>query len=211
MKKIIPLIIGMLFLILDFRVLTGIAFPTFIPFPTSAPESATLIIDHLVGTHFRVDIFPDIIGYAILFYGCVKLFPYQLKFVRCTFWIILAVIAHLLNVLNPFIFNGYTRYSIAYIVLIVATLLKAAVMINVMITFLNFSECTENHAWNNVVAIFMLIAIFAMAISKFAFLYMWDGVSNVYYGISLIATLGYSIMYYKRIDYFNLERYKQNQ
>lgn len=210
MKKTLPLILGMLFLILDYPIRTGIVYPAFIPFRTSAPESVSMIIDHLVGTNLRIDIFPDLIGYILLFFGCASLISYQKRFARCTVWIILAAAANLLCILNPLLFQSYTRYSLAYIVLIVATLLKAAVMIHIMLTFLNFSECTENHAWNNVVAIFMLIAVFTMVIRNLSFLYMWDSVAKVYNGVSLVATLIYVIMYCKRLNYFRLERQKQN-
>ena len=67
-KKLAPYIIlflAVLLLAVDIR-LPARDYPAFESFPTEAPETVDLVINHVIGHHLMLDLLPDVLGYVLL-------------------------------------------------------------------------------------------------------------------------------------------------
>lgn len=206
MKKLIPFAVGLLFLFIDIPIKTGIAFPAFIHFVNAGPETVDMIINQVIGHYFTIDIAPDVIGYILMITTTVKLVNYNTKFVKCVLLCFLSGILCLAYDVMPFIFNGEARFTLGFVLNYAYAFAKLATIIICMLTCLTLSECTQNHAWNNVVGIFMILCASAGFISHMAVFYQLPRLSYLYFGIEIFFAATSGAMFYLRRKYITYQQ-----
>jgi len=201
MKKLIPFAVGLLFLIIDIPIKTGIAFPAFIHFVNAGPETVDMIINQVIGKYFTIDIAPDIIGYVLMIMTAVKLIKYNMKFGKCVILCFLSGILSLAYAFMPFFFNGEYRFTLGFILYFAYAFFKVGTVIICMLTCLSLSECTQNHSWNNVVGIFMILCSSAGLISHLARFYQLPRTCYLYFGVEIFFAVLSGVMFYLRRNY----------
>ncbi|MGN0403543.1 MAG: hypothetical protein ACI4HQ_14965 [Acetatifactor sp.] len=203
MKKALLLWIALLFLTIDTRITGWIFYPEYVPFDTPAPETVDMIIGHLIGDSAHIDIFSDIIGYLLIIYVACKVVNENKKAFRAFCLSILAVILYVANWAMPFFLNGEARYTMGFFLYIIYSLLKSFAAIQAGFTLCEMSECIENHAWTNVVAIFIMLAFISGFIRSMSLFYQLPRLTVTYYGVQIFFTLLYSLMIWIRRAYIS--------
>lgn len=198
MKKAIWIWIGMILLVLDTRITGILFFPKYIPFETPAPETVDMIIVHLIGDSAHIDLFSDLIAYLLIIGIACKIVNENKKAFAAFGFSILSLILYIANWGMPFVLNGEARYTAGFFLYIAYNLLKCVTTIQAGFMCCEMAECLENHAWNNVVAIFVMLASFAGFIRAMSHFYDLPKLTYVYFGIQLFFTLIYTVMFWKR-------------
>ena len=199
MKKAVLLWVALLFLTIDTRIAGLIPYPEYIPFDTPAPETVDMIIGHLIGDSVHIDIFTDIIGYLLILYVSCKVVNENTKAFRAFGLSVLSLLLYLANLGMPFVLNGYTTGFFLYIAY---TLLKTFTAVQCGFILCDMSECIENHAWINVVAIFIMLAFISGFIRSMSLFYNLPRLTVTYYTVQAFFTLLYSVMLWLRRSYF---------
>lgn len=202
MKKAVLLWVALLFLTIDTRIEGLIPYPEYIPFDTPAPETVDMIIGHLIGDSVHIDIFTDIIGYLLILYVSCKVVNENTKAFRAFGLSVLSLLLYLANLGMPFVLNGEARYTTGFFLYIAYTLLKTFTAVQCGFILCDMSECIENHAWINVVAIFIMLAFISGFIRSMSLFYNLPRLTVTYYTVQAFFTLLYSVMLWLRRSYF---------
>lgn len=202
MKKAVLLWVALLFLTIDTRIAGLIPYPEYIPFDTPAPETVDMIIGHLIGDSVHIDIFTDIIGYLLILYVSCKVVNVNTKAFRAFGLSVLSLLLYLANLGMPFVLNGEARYTTGFFLYIAYTLLKTFTAVQCGFILCDMSECIENHAWINVVAIFIMLAFISGFIRSMSLFYNLPRLTVTYYTVQAFFTLLYSVMLWLRRSYF---------
>lgn len=202
MKKAVLLWVALLFLTIDTRIAGLIPYPEYIPFDTPAPETVDMIIGHLIGDSVHIDIFTDIIGYLLILYVSCKVVNENTKAFRAFGLSVLSLLLYLANLGMPFVLNGEARYTTGFFLYIAYTLLKTFTAVQCGFILCDMSECIENHAWINVVAIFIMLAFISGFIRSMSLIYNLPRLTVTYYTVQAFFTLLYSVMLWLRRSYF---------
>ncbi|MGN1196740.1 MAG: hypothetical protein ACI4TA_03985 [Acetatifactor sp.] len=202
MKKAVLLWVALLFLTIDTRIAGLIPYPEYIPFDTPAPETVDMIIGHLIGDSVHIDIFTDIIGYLLILYVSCKVVNENTKAFRAFGLSVLSLLLYLANLGMPFVLNGEARYTTGFFLYIAYTLLKTFTAVQCGFILCDMSECIENHAWINVVAIFIMLAFISGFIRSMSLFYNLPRLTVTYYTVQAFFTLLYSVMLWLRRSYF---------
>lgn len=201
MKKAVLIWVALLFLTIDTRITGWIPYPEFVPFDTPAPETVDMIIGHLLGDFAHIDIFSDIIGYLLIIYVSCKVVNENKKAFRAFCLSILALLLYVVNWGMPFVLNGEARYTMGFFLYIIYSLVKTFTAVQAGFALCEMSECIENHAWTNVVAIFIMLAFIAGFIRSMSLFYDLPKLTITYYVVQLFFTLLYSVMTWIRKSY----------
>lgn len=189
-NRLILSFIGTLFIVLNFPITTGIAYPAFIPFPTEAPDTVTMVIDGVIGHHFTVDIFPDLAGFLILMTLCILLaqntkeknISYVIPFAFLCF----ALVTYLLNRALPFYFNGNYRFRLGYLSYFISIIFKNVSLYVFLKNYILLGESTANHSYNNITRILLMTGCLCGAVRDILFFYQLIISSLLYYGAQII-------------------------
>lgn len=187
-RKLLPygiVFLAVILLVIDIPIPT-MAYPAFEPFHTEAPETVDLLINHVTGHQLRLDLLSDVLGYLLLAAACVMLGSNNKPFLRLLPWIAAGMGFYLCFHLMPFFLNGRLRYRTAYLLYYVAGALQVLVLLRTMLHVCDGLETTENHGYNNLSIILMLISCFAGAISMIGWFYDLPRLSLLYLIVQLI-------------------------
>lgn len=217
--------IGMIFLLIDTKIDGLLFYPAFEPFETNAPITVDLIIGHLIGDSVKLDIFSDLVAYILIILAASRIVSENQKLPhpelpasdpRLVLFLkksagafrafLLAVIALILYAANwsmPFFLNGSARYSAGFFLYIAYNLLKCLATIQAGLVCTRMAECLENHAWNNVVAIFIMLSSFAGFIRAMSYFYDLLWTTRIYYALQVFFAVLYTVMFWKRRSYVN--------
>lgn len=114
MKRFWLLAAGVLLLWLDIYVVTGPEYPTYVPDENYGRVMQDLVMGRVVGTSMKVDVVPDILGYALLMLvggGAVwknRRYAYGVLAGVC------GIVAEVLCMTVPFFANGAAAYAAEY-------------------------------------------------------------------------------------------------
>lgn len=203
MKKILLLWIGLLFLLINVNLNNIIIYPPFITYPTNAPDTLDMIINHVIGSSLRIDIFSDIIGYVLIIIASYQLIASSPKFIKTIFLASLGILSYVVLQCMPFVLNGEERFQAGFVLYILYFFVKAFVTINAALTCCALCECIENRAWNSVVSIFVLLSAFSGIIYYFSFFYDFIITTYIYYALQIAFTALYSFLFWKRRHYIS--------
>lgn len=197
-KKPILIWIGMLFLLIDTRITGLIFYPAFEPFDTPAPISVDLIIRHLIGDSVSIDVFSDFIGYLLIMIVTCKIVNENKKAFGAFALSLLSMILYAANLAMPFFLNGEARYNVGFFLYLIYILLQCVTTIQAGFVCCQMTECLENHAWNCVVEIFVMLSAFAGLIRGMSYFYDLPRTTLLYYGLEIFFAVVYTVMYWKR-------------
>ena len=187
-KKLAPYIIlflAVLLLAVDIR-LPARDYPAFESFPTEAPETVDLVINHVIGHHLMLDLLPDVLGYVLLAVSCFMLGPGNKHFFKHIPWIAVSLGLYLCRHLMPFSLNGDMRFRVGYLLYFISGVLQVLVLMRAMLHVCDRLNTTENHSYNNLSIIFMLISSFAGVVSVLVWFYDLEWLSLIYFIVQLI-------------------------
>lgn len=187
-RKLLPygiLFLAVILLVIDIPI-PAIAYPAFEPFHTEAPLTVDLLINHVIGQQLRLDLLSDALGYLLLAAACIMLGPGNKQFYRQLPWIIAGLGFYLCLHLMPFSLNGGLRYRAGYLLYFVSGALQILVLVRSMLHVCDALETTENHGYNNLSIILMIISCFAGTVSMISWFYDLARLSLVYLIIQLI-------------------------
>lgn len=187
-KKLKPyfiLFLSVMLLAADVRVPVR-AYPAFEMFPTEAPETVSLVINHVIGHHLKLDLLPDVLGYLLLAVSCFMLGPENKRFFKQLPWIAVSLGFYLCQNLMPFSLNGDIRFRAGYLLYFVSGILQVLLLMRVMLPVCDRLNTTENHSFNNLSIIFMIISSFAGVVSVLVWFYDLIWISLIYFLVQMI-------------------------
>lgn len=171
--KYLFILVGIALLILDLRI-GVVPFPAYEPFKTEAPETVSLVIDHVTGTHMRIDLFSDLIGFLFLLFGSFQFLmglrdlPHgpqgETKTMRrfrsfgsLLPLISIAILLYIVEKFMPFRLNGNLRFRAEYALYFFGVLFKTLVLLYSSISITRMFETLKNHTYNNVTVLLILL------------------------------------------------------
>lgn len=187
-RKLLPyaiIFLAVILLVIDIPIPT-MAYPAFEPFHTEAPLTVDLLINHVIGHYLRLDLLSDVLGYLLLAAACIMLGPGNKQFFRQLPWIAAGMGFYLCFHLMPFVLNGGRRYRAGYLLYFVACAFQILVLLRTMLHVCDGLETTENHGYNNLSIILMLISCFAGTISMASWFYDLPRLFLLYLVVQLI-------------------------
>ncbi|MDE5951044.1 MAG: hypothetical protein K2H12_05655 [Acetatifactor sp.] len=187
-KKLLPYVLmfaAILLLAVDIRIPVK-AYPTFEPFVTEAPETVDLVVNHVIGHNLMLDLFSDILGYILLTASCIMLGPVNKHFFRQIPWIAVSLGFYLCQQLMPFSLNGGMRFRAGYLLYFISGILQVLLLMRCMLHVCDSLETTENHSFNNLSIIFMIISCFSGMVAVLTWFYNLRWIALIYFVIQLI-------------------------
>lgn len=185
MKKYVILILAVLLLVLDVRVPVA-AYPAFEEFRTEAPETVNLIINHVVGSHLRIDLLSDALGYILLAIMAIKMIGKNIRFRKTLLWSALSLGMYIYQNMMPFMLNGNERFRIGYLIYFVAVFLKTAAIFSAVYPVCTKLESVENHRYNNITIVVLLISVGTGFISEALYFFDLIVLSVIYLVVQLV-------------------------
>lgn len=187
-QKLTPyymLFLAVLLLAVDIRV-PAWSYPAFEPFLTEAPETVNLVVNHVIGHHLTLDLLPDLLGYLLLAAACVMLGPENRHFFKLLPQAAVSLAFYLCQQLMPFSLNGDMRFRAGYLLYFISGILQVLVLMRAMLHVCDRLNTTENHSFNNLSIIFMIISSFAGVVSVLVWFYDLVWISLLYFILQLI-------------------------
>lgn len=187
-KKLTPylmMFISVILLVIDIRIPIKV-YPDFESFVTEAPKTVDLVINHVIGDYLQLDLLPDVLGYVLLAVSCVMLGMKNRHFIKQLPMIAISLGFYLCQQLMPFSLNGGMRFRAGYLLYFVSGVLQVLVLLRAMFHVCDDLETTENHGFNNLSLIFMLISCFAAMVSVLIWFFDLVWISLIYFVVQLI-------------------------
>ena len=187
-KKLTPyymLFLAVILLVLDVRIPVK-PYPAFEAFITEAPETVDLVINHVIGHQLRLDLCSDVLGYLLTAVACIMLGRTNRHFVKLLPWTAVSLGFYLCQQLMPFSLNAGMRFRAGYLLYFITGILQVLLLLRAMLHVCDGLETTENHGFNNLSIIFMLISCFAGMVSVLIWFFDLFWISLVYLVIQLI-------------------------
>ncbi len=187
-KKLIPYILlfaAVVLLAVDIRIPVK-EYPAFEEFATEAPQTVDLVINHVIGHWLQLDLFSDVLGYLLLAAACIMLGTQNRHFIRQLPWIAVSLGFYLCLQLMPFSLNGGMRFRAGYLLYFVSGVLQVLILLRAMFHVCDGLETTENHGFNNLSIIFMILSCFAGMVSVLIWFFDLFWISLVYLVAQLI-------------------------
>ena len=177
--------ISVILLVIDIRIPIKV-YPDFESFVTEAPKTVDLVINHVIGDYLQLDLLPDVLGYVLLAVSCVMLGMKNRHFIKQLPMIAISLGFYLCQQLMPFSLNGGMRFRAGYLLYFVSGVLQVLVLLRAMFHVCDDLETTENHGFNNLSLIFMLISCFAAMVSVLIWFFDLVWISLIYFVVQLI-------------------------
>lgn len=187
-KQLTPyfiLFVAVVLLAVDIRIPVR-DYPAFESFPTAAPETVDLVIGHVIGHQLMLDLLPDMLGYLLLAVSCIMLGPDNRHFFKQLPWIAVSLGFYLCLQLMPFSLNGGMRYRAGYLLYFLSGILQVLVLMRTMLHVCDGLDTMENHRFNNVSIIFMIIGSFAGVVAVLVWFFDLGRIAWIYYILQLL-------------------------
>lgn len=177
--------IGILITLIDIPIKTSIAYPDFIPFATEAPNTVDMVINHVIGPVFTLDLLPDLIGYILIFISIAGLGPAKKYFYKQIPLLTAAMGLYAANTFLPFYLNGNERFRIGYLFYFLACIFKIIALFEYTFCYAKMGECRANHTYNTTTVILMMVSFLAGIIHYVLAFYQLTISSYIYYFVQL--------------------------
>ncbi len=184
--------IGILIAVLDIPLKTSIAYPTFIPFVTEAPNTVDMVINQVIGPVFTLDLMPDMLAYILILISIIGLGKVKGYFYRQIPLIVISMGISAANTILPFYLNGNLRFRLGYLFYFLACLAKIIALFEYSFCYTRMEECRANHRDNTVTVILLMISFFTGFIHDVLAFYQLTISSYIYYAVQL-STLCYTL------------------
>lgn len=186
MRKYYLLFAALVLLILDVRI-PAIAYPAYEAFRTEAPVTVSLVIEHVVGSRMRIDLFSDLLGYLLLLAAAAWLSVEDRSFLKCFLWGAASTAMYGYWQIMPFYLNGGLRFRAGYVLYFAAALLKIVAIFLTMYTVSEQLESTSNHSYNNVTVIIMMVCAGSAAVAALMWFFDLTVIAYVYSAVRIAA------------------------
>ncbi len=205
MKRFALLACAVLLLWLDVRVSTEIAYPEYEPHDKFGRLTQELVMEHVVGDSFRIDVLPDLVGYVLLFVvafgGSREKKGYRMAMTAS----IVAVFCELLRMLLPFAVGGVTVYATEYFLHLGGYVLDAFLLFWVVRCFAEEYDRLAVHKTSVAAVITMMLALLCGLAQNFGWFFDVKTLPTVYAilcGLVSATFLGclYRLVSYKPIE-----------
>lgn len=183
---------GILIAVLDIPLKTSIAYPTFLPFATEAPNTVDMVINQVIGPVFTLDLMPDVLAYILILISITGLGKMKRYFYRQIPLIIISMGISAADRMLPFYLNGNLRFRLGYLFYFLACLAKVVALFEYSFCYTRMEECRANHRDNTVTVILLMISFFTGFIHDVLAFYQLTISSYIYYAIQ-ISTLCYTL------------------
>lgn len=190
------IVIGILFLAVDIQLPMGSAYPKMIRAKALGDVLQGNIIHNFIGTKPAIDIFPDIIGFALLFVGACLLIRESWKFVVV---LLLAPIASIIYINIPLLPYQLTS---AELYLKVAEYNFLVVFLEILLEFfiihgiIKMTDCVQNKWHNNEMLIGWIVAMMCKGLLVVIVFFFGHTLFYYFYTVILI---GATIFYINRL------------
>ena len=145
-----------------------------------------LVIGHVIGHQLMLDLLPDVLGYLLLAISCIMLGPGNRHFFKQLPWIAVSLGFYLCLQLMPFSLNGGMRYRAGYLLYFLSGVLQVLVLMRTMLHVCDGLDTMENHRFNNLSIIFMIIGSFAGVVAVLVWFFDLGRITLIYYILQLL-------------------------
>lgn len=191
MKKYILIVLGILFLLVDATVSTGVRYPEYELLENYAVDTQRMVMDDVVSDHMKLDVVPDAVGYVLLAVGALLTLPADKARKRALAVCAAAFAVDLLCPLLPLFADGITVYGGEYFLHWGRAFLEAAAVILIVRCCVASLESKINHKDNVLIWIFVMLAAACGFFRELAGFYGLIKTSFVYMIVQALLTLAY--------------------
>lgn len=190
------LIIGFV-LCLIFMPVAVVGYPAYEAFRTEAPETVSMVINHVIGAGMRLDNIFKVAGFILVALGSGRVIGKNKKFGPVVFWALSAALFRLLYMLMPFFFNGSMRFRVGYVLYFIALAFEIITLFMVMLAMTRLFETLANHSYNNVTVIFGMLSTASGLVFHIIWFYDIVIVGLIYYAAQVIFAFVYCYRIWK--------------
>lgn len=191
MKKYVLIILGILFLLVDVTVSTGVRYPEYELLDNYAADTQRMVMDDVVSDHMKLDAVPDAAGYVLLAAGALLALSADKGRKRALAVCAAAFAVDLLCPLLPLFAEGVTVYGGEYFLHWGRAFLEAAAVILIVRCCVASLESKINHRDNVLIWIFVMLAAACGFFRELAGFYGLLRTSAVYMVVQALLTLAY--------------------
>ncbi len=191
MKKYVLIILGILFLLADVTVSTGVRYPEYELLDNYAADTQRMVMEDVVSDRMKVDAVPDTVGYLLLFAGVLLAVPADRKRNRALAVCAAALLVDLLCPLLPLFATGVAVYGGEYFLHWGRAVLEAAAVILLVRECAAVLESKINHKDNVIIWVFVMAAAACGFFKELGAFYGLTKTSVAYTVVQALLTAGY--------------------
>ncbi len=191
-KSFVLIVIGILLLVLDYRIPVGKEYPQMLEARDLGLEFQGKVINHFIGDRPALDIIPDVLGFALIFVGSVFLVRKNYRFLLAMVLVPAAVYLSIVIPQLPYHFQTKDLYlkSAGYNFLLVAV--EIGIEFFIIHGIVSITNCMQNKWHNNELLAGWIIAMTGKGmLLVIDFFFGQKLFYNIYYIITIAATLFY--------------------
>ena len=158
LRKYILYGVALLLIIIDIPI-SAIPYPVYVPFHTEAPETVSLVIEHVVSDSMRIDLLSDLVGLVLLAVLSFRLVPKGKRFGKTFVWALSTFCFRVFYMIAPFMQNGDMRFRFAYVLYFVCAVLEVITLFMACCSICSLLESRANHSYNNVTLIMAMLSV----------------------------------------------------
>ncbi len=147
-KSILIIVIGIILLAIDIQIPMGKAYPQMMKAEDLGQVFQGKVINHFIGTRPSIDVVPDLLGFVLIFIGCMFLVKESKRFILAMLLVPVAVYLQIMTPRLAYHFQAGDLYlkAAGYHLLTVAV--EIAVEFFVIHGIVHMTNCIQNK-WNN--------------------------------------------------------------
>ena len=195
-KSIIIIMVGILLLAIDFRIPVGDTYPEMLKANDLGNVFQEKVINHLIGTRPTLDVVPDVLGFLMIFLGCILLAKRNYRFIIAA---LLVPAALYLYIRLPFLAYNFQQRDL-YLKTAGNSFLLVAVEIAieffVIHGIVNITNCMQNKWHNNELLIGWIIAMTSKGMLIGIDFFFGE---KLFYYIYYIVLVGATLFYLNRL------------
>lgn len=195
-KSIIIIMVGILLLAIDVRIPVGDTYPEMLKAEHLGTVFQEKVINHLIGTRPVLDVVPDVLGFLMIFLGCVILAKRNYRFIVAALLVPAALYLYITIPLLAYNFEQRDLYlkAAGYSFLLVAV--EIAVEFFVIHGIVSITNCLQNKWHNNELLIGWIIAMTSKGMLIGIDFFFGE---KLFYYIYYIVLVGATLFYLNRL------------
>ncbi len=203
MKRFWLVVAGILFLLIDVTVSTGVKYPPYEviyeDMYASGKMTQAMVMYDVVGTEMKMDVMPDIIGYALLLVAGLGFGQRRKMRINPKFFLVLLIAAGLwiLRPIAPFFMEERTLYGLEYFLGWLCPVFEYCTLFFIIRQLMEELECKQNHRDNTLIWTGLLATIFAGFFADMLGFFQLKRTMRVYVVVEIILTVLYCYKLYR--------------
>lgn len=199
MKRLILLLIGILFLLVDIPVKTSVEYPEYEILTgdsyANGKETQAMVMYDVVGTSLKADVLPDVVGFVLFLAAGTGLFKKASGKRRAAFILITiaAAACSLLIPFAPFLTSGESLYAAEYFLGWLTPAAEYTALFLLIREMTVVLECKQNHRDNILIWVGVMASIICGFTADMTGFFQLTKTSRVYLVLEIAATVLYCI------------------